>query len=65
MKNKKNFYIVRFYLNGKINSALSILRKDAIQFARFYENSQENEAGGTTYWFRIDIDPNFRNFLPK
>lgn len=57
MKNKKNFYIVRFYLNGKVYSALSIKKKDAVQFREFFENAHENKAGGTTLWFRVDIDP--------
>lgn len=65
MKNKKNFYIIRFYLNGKIHSALSIQKKDRVQFYPFMESINDNEVGGTTTWFRIDIDPNFKNFLFK
>jgi hypothetical protein len=53
----KNFYIVRFYLNGKVHCALSIKKKDEVQFKNFYEHEHENEAGGITTWFRVDLDP--------
>jgi hypothetical protein len=63
MKNKKNYYIVRFYLDGKICSALSIMKKDAIQFQEFYEQAHENEAGGITTWFRVDVSPRYKEFI--
>lgn len=60
---KKNFYIVRFYLDGKVYSALSIKKKDAVQFLKFYEDAHENEAGGTTTWFRVDVSLRYKLFV--
>jgi len=62
---KKNYYIVRFYLNGKIHSALSIMKKDRKQFFPFATSVTDNEGGGITMWFDIHIDPNFKKLLSR
>lgn len=57
MKNKKNFYISRFYINDVCVKALSITKKASTNLWDYHEASKENEAGGITHWFRVNIDP--------
>ena len=57
MKNKKNFYIVRYYLNDEVQWGTMLTRKQASQYSGYIEQLSENEAGGLTMWFRIDIQP--------
>jgi hypothetical protein len=64
MKSKKNFYMLRFYLNGECFKALSIMKKETTELWQFFEDMHDNEAGGVTYWFRIDIDPTFKKITP-
>lgn len=53
---QKNFFIVRYYVNDVCEFAVEITQKQAPQFRKYWENVYENEAGGMTNWFRIDID---------
>lgn len=56
MKNK-NFHIVRHYLNGNVMFAVQLTSKQAKQYEDYLELAYENEAGGMTYWYHIDIEP--------
>lgn len=58
---KKNFNIVRFYLNDQVQFAQEISRKDVTKYADFMESIAHNNAGGITMWFRIDIEPKEEN----
>ena len=65
MKSKKNFYMLRFYLDGKCFKALSIMKDETAELSQFLEDMHDNEAGGVTLWFRIDIDPTFKKITPN
>jgi hypothetical protein len=54
---KKNFYIVRYYLNDEVQFATSLTRSQSRQYLQYTENIHHNEAGGLTIWYRMDIQP--------
>ena len=54
---KKNFRIVRYYLNGEVQLGQKISVKQSMYFTDYLEKIVHNEAGGLTYWYRIDIQP--------
>ena len=55
---KKDFFIVRYYLNGEVQFAHEIRSKDTPNFKGYLEEISLNNADGLTVWFRIDIQPN-------
>jgi hypothetical protein len=57
MKTKKNFHIVRHYLNGECLFAVNLTESQAVQYGNFVETLVRNEAGGITVWYRIELDP--------
>ena len=59
----KNFYIVRFFLNNEVKVAISINKTEAKKYKDFFDDVAHNEAGGTTTWFRVDLDPNQKWFF--
>jgi hypothetical protein len=63
MKNQKNFYIVRFYLNNECYLAMNISKSDAQDFAEYFEDAQENQAGGMNTWFRVDVSPSRKEYI--
>ena len=63
MKNQKNFHIVRFYLNNECYLAMNITKRDAQDFADHFEKAHENEAGGITTWFRVDVSPSRKDYI--
>lgn len=52
---KRNFYIVRHYINGNIKFAVEISCKQSKLYTDYFEFVYDNEAGGLTHWYRIDI----------
>lgn len=56
MKNK-NFHIVRHYLNGNIKFSVNLTEEQAELYEDYFLFSYENEDGGLTYWYQIDIEP--------
>jgi hypothetical protein len=63
MKNKNNFYIVRFYFNNECYCAINITKRDAEDFAEHFEDAHENEAGGITTWFRVDVAKRYKDLV--
>ena len=61
MKKKKDFFIVRYFLNDEVEFAHEISRKDIRKFVGYTEEMSMNNAGGVTVWFRIDIQPKEEN----
>lgn len=57
MKNKKNFHIVRHYLNEECVFAVTLTESQAVQYGQYVENLNRNEAGGITVWYRMELDP--------
>ena len=59
MKNQtKNFFIVRYFVNNECIKGTKISKKEAINMmgAGIYPTTTaENEAGGHTLWFDLDI----------
>jgi len=55
MNKKKNFHIVRHYEYGKVQFATQLTKKQATQYLPYFEQAHNNEAGGLTMWYRIDI----------
>ena len=57
---KKNFYIVRYYRGSECIFATQLTKKQTEQYKAFIENIHENEAGGFTVWYRMNLDmPNW------
>lgn len=61
----QNFYIVRFYLNNEVKVAIRISKKDAKKYTPFLEDIHDNEGGGITTWFRVDLNPNQEWFFDR
>ena len=59
MKNtKKNFFIIRYFINDKCIKATFTTKKDAnhmMSVGISPTSTSENEAGGITTWFDLDI----------
>lgn len=59
MKNKtKNFFIVRYFVNNECIKGTKISKKEAINMMNvgiYPTSTAENEAGGYTLWFDLDI----------
>jgi hypothetical protein len=65
MKNKKNYYIVRFMLDGECINSLSIKKSEARNLAHFIPLVAANIAGGATFWYDIHIDSNQTKLMPN
>lgn len=54
---KKNFNILRVYKNNKVEFALQLTNEQAdnLRLSGYQTEVMENQAGGTTNWFRLDI----------
>jgi hypothetical protein len=59
MKNTiKNFYIVRYFIDNKCVKGTKITKKEALNMMSsgiYPTDTTENNAGGFTLWFDLDI----------
>ena len=59
MKNQtKNFFIIRYFVDNKCIKGMKISKKEAINMMNagiYPTDTAENEAGGHTLWFDLDI----------
>lgn len=55
---KKNFQIVRYYRGSECIFATQLTSKQAKQYNDFVESIHENETGGVTIWYRMNLENN-------
>ena len=54
---KKNYNILRVYKNNKVEFALQLTHEQAenLRITGYQTEVMDNQAGGETKWFRLDI----------